>query len=117
MQPVATSSDEDVTSYKGCVSTFAYWNESFLNNSQLLNSQTGEFESVVLQGVDQDAFLLNGRNIAATRYQMQVDSAPIELWYDEDGRWLGLETVAKGGRTLRYEPMSLPDSSPSRSGD
>jgi hypothetical protein len=27
----------------------------------------------------------------------------LDLWYSDDREWLGLSSVVKGGRTLRYE--------------
>ena len=40
------STNEGDTTLPGCISTFAYWDKSFLQHDQLLNSQTGEYLEV-----------------------------------------------------------------------
>lgn len=106
-----TQVGESTESYNGCVSTFAYWDPNFLNNSQLLNSQTGELEAVEVRKQGKEPFDVAGNTISADRFEVVVDDTPITLWYASDGRWLGLETVASGGRALRYEPKVLPQAS------
>jgi hypothetical protein len=92
-----------------CVSTFAYWDRDFLGNTHLLNSQTGELKPVEVSQLGQEVYTFKNRAIEATRYEIVFDENPISLWYSQDGRWLGLETLAKGGRVLRYQPVDLPE--------
>jgi hypothetical protein len=95
-----------------CVMTFAYWNPEFLKSSQLLNAQTGVLEPVTITPDGEEIFIFNGTEIPASRYVVDVKSGPLTLWYSSiDSRWLALETVAKGGRILRYEPMAIPGDS------
>jgi len=93
-----------------CVQTFAYWNPAILNAERLLNSQTGAYEdvSVTYEGVED--VRVGSSTIGAKRYRLTAEAGDIELWYsdDESQRWLALEAPAKGGRTIRYEPVSVP---------
>jgi len=54
---------------------------------------------------------VGGADIPARRYDLSVGDTVIALWYAaDDYRWLALETPARGGRTLRYEPVTVPPS-------
>ncbi len=93
-----------------CVRTFAYWDPTMLQAQSLLNSQTGEYVSVSLQPMEQVEYPVNGVTYNARRYELRLAEEAISLWYEEStGLWLGLET-STGGKTLRYQPLSLPES-------
>ncbi len=93
----------------GCVQTFAYWNPAILQSSRLLNSQTGEYEQVSVALDGKDAVAVDGRKVPADRYTLSTKGGDVKLWYSaDDSVWLALEAPAKGGRTLRYEPVSVP---------
>jgi hypothetical protein len=86
-----------------CVMTFAYWNPGFLEQPRLLNPQTGEYLDVEVQDLGQDTVELAGREIPARSVRLTARQMDITLWYSEDAEWLALESVAKGGRIIRYE--------------
>lgn len=109
--------DDSATLLDECVSTFAYWDKGFLGKTKLLNSQTGKLEPVMVSELGAESYTFNGDAIESTRYEIVVDENPISLWYAQDGRWLGLETLAKGGRVLRYQPIDVPDAPWFTSGD
>ena len=92
----------------GCVRSFAYWNPALLEASRLLNPQTGEFERVEFTRAGSDTLDVAGESVAASRYEILVKGRTITVWYGDDGRWLALESPAKGGRKIRYEAISLP---------
>jgi len=105
---VETNSGNPRTISSECVRSFAYWNPSFLESKQLLNSQTGKLVDVVITGEGEDTLSINGTTIAAMRYEISMEEGPITLWYTRDtSEWLALEAET-GGRTLRYEPVELP---------
>ncbi len=87
----------------GCVKTFAYWNPAFLLGSKLLNSQTGEMMTVDIAPSAQDSKL-------GKRYKLTGEKLDIDLWYDADHRWVGLESTVKKNRRLRYE--LIPNNTP-----
>ena len=51
-----------------CVMTFAYWNPGFLDQSRLLNPQTGEFVDVTVEEVGSEMLAVRGQSVAATRF-------------------------------------------------
>jgi hypothetical protein len=93
-----------------CVQTFAYWKPEILEADRLLNSQTGDYEDVTVVFEGADVVEVGSESIAASRYRLSAKAGDIKLWYaSDDSRWLALEAPAKGGRTIRYEPVAVPD--------
>ena len=86
-----------------CVMTFAYWNPDFLQQPRLLNPQTGEYVDVQVEEVGQDTLEVRGEPVAATRFRLTAYDTDLTLWYSNDDKWLRLESVAEGGRIIRYE--------------
>ena len=96
-----------------CMRSFAYWNPAFLDSKRLLNPQTGEIVDVDIADLGNELIEIDGDNVAATRYALEMEEGTISLWYARDnGQWLALEAPAPGGRVLRYEPVELPFSLP-----
>ena len=91
-----------------CIMTFAYWNPAFLAEDKLLNSQTGIYEDVTITRLGEESFQFNGKPVVAIKYHIDLKAGPITLWYSANNfRWLALESVAAGGRILRYEPLTI----------
>jgi hypothetical protein len=86
-----------------CVMTFAYWNPGFLEQPRLLNPQTGEYLEVEVEELGRDVLRLDGREVPARTVRLTARQMDITLWYSEEAEWLALESVAKGGRIIRYE--------------
>jgi hypothetical protein len=86
-----------------CISTFAYWDQRFLTERRLLNSQTGEFQPVILMRDGPQSVTVRGQTIPAQRYSLHAPKLDIELWYSDSGDWIALESKLASGRTLRYE--------------
>jgi hypothetical protein len=78
------------TAPAGCVMSFAYWHPRMLEQTELLNAQTGALERVAITSLGEG------------RYRITGTPAPIELAYSPDGAWLGLETTVTGERRLSY---------------
>lgn len=92
-----------------CLKTFAYWNPEILEAEKLLNAQTGEWKPVTVEAVGVVPFEVAGVPVPSEEYRLVIPDGVIRLWYQQENQqWLGLETETKGGRTLRYEPLSLP---------
>ncbi len=94
---------EDEARLPECVMSFAYWNPGFLEQPRLLNPQTGEYLDVEVQELGDDVVRLDGRDIPARSVRLTARQMDITLWYSKNAEWLALESVAKGGRVLRYE--------------
>ncbi|MEX0330081.1 MAG: DUF6134 family protein [Puniceicoccaceae bacterium] len=89
--------------------SFCYWSPEILEANRLLNSQTGEYEPVEVIERGEASIAYQGEAIPARQYDIMVKGLPISIWYAvEDQRWLALESLTEGGRTLRYEPVVLP---------
>jgi hypothetical protein len=86
-----------------CVMSFAYWNPGFLEQPRLLNPQTGEYLDVAVEELGRDVVTLDGREVPARSVRLTARQMDITLWYSENAEWLALESVAKGGRIIRYE--------------
>ncbi len=86
-----------------CVMTFAYWNPEFLRQSRLLNPQSGEYLDVEIKQVGEQPIVVRGEEVAASVYRVSAKKMELTLWYSPDNEWLALESVAKGGRIIRYE--------------
>ena len=93
-----------------CVQSFAYWNPGILEATRLLNTQTDEYEDVTVSFVSTDEVVVDDEPVNALRYRLSAKGGDITLWYSNDDQplWLALEAPAKGGRTIRYEPASIP---------
>lgn len=86
----------------GCIMSFAYWNPRFLEQSRLLHPQTGEYLPVDVQPLGREEVTVRGETVIASAYQLKAQDVDITVWYSDDDEWLGLESVAKGGRVIRY---------------
>lgn len=96
---------DDAFSLPECVMTFAYWNRDFLNQPRLLNPQTGEYVDVSVEEIGGELLEVRGKPVPATRFKLTAKKIDLTLWYSPDNEWLALESVAKGGRVIRYELM------------
>jgi hypothetical protein len=104
------TNEQSETLSMDCVRSFAYWNPAILESEQLLNSQTGELMAVTVSPAGPDRIRFGKSELEAIKYTLETDDGPISLWYTPDRQyWLALEAPAKGGRTIRYEPIILPD--------
>jgi len=93
---------DGATELPRCVMSFAYWNPRFLEQPRLLNPQTGEYLDVAVEELGDDVVEVGGRAVPARTYRITARQVDIKVWYSEDAEWLGLESVAKGGRIIRY---------------
>ena len=96
-------SNEEAAELPECVMSFAYWNPDVLKQQQLLNPQTGEYVPVQIEAVGEDRLEVRGELVSARRYRLRAYDLDLTLWYSEDDEWLGLQSVARNGRVVRYE--------------
>lgn len=94
-----------------CLRSFAYWDPLILQSRRLLNSQTGQVVDVDIQSRGLQSLQVGDSSFEAEKYEISMEDGSISVWYGaSDGRWLALEAPARGGRTIRYEPVILPNS-------
>lgn len=99
---------DGLTVVDGCVRSFAYWDINRLDVRWLLNSQTGKYVPTKLESKGSAELQFEGTKYTAQLYVLHAEDAEIELYYDEDGRWMALKTQVKGGRTLAYHQADMP---------
>lgn len=85
-----------------CIMTFAYWNPEMLRQSKLLNPQTGEWVPVIIQHIGKDSIRVAENDRIADHYHLSAPKFEIDLWYDPDGQWVGLDSKLESGEKLRY---------------
>ena len=93
---------EHNTRLTSCVSSFAYWDVTRLQAEYLLNSQTGAYVPAELTALGESSFKFSNTASAATQYRLFAEDAFIDLWYDDNDVWMGLQTKVNGGRVLTY---------------
>jgi hypothetical protein len=109
--------NEDRARHSGCVMSFAYWDRSILEQTRLLNAQTGDYLDVSVEALGPTDFETSEMAVPAEAYRLQAPEKDVDitLWYArEDGRWLALESRVKSGKTIRYLPD--PQAMPARTG-
>ena len=99
---LAVVTDAGRQALKGCVMSFAYWNPAIQRQPRLLNAQTGRSESVQVSRAGGGTVEVRGRQVAATRWRIDGPAQPIDVWYSEQGEWVGLDSMVDGGRKLIY---------------
>jgi hypothetical protein len=101
-QGLSITSNSGTADLQGCIRSFAYWDLPRLDSERLLNGQTGKYVPATLIANGVERFLVNDKEIRASRYTLTAEKSDIHLWYDENQNWVGLTTLVKGGRTLSY---------------
>jgi len=96
------SSNAADTTLPACISTFAYWDKSFLQHERLLNSQTGEYLEVDVAELGEQSLMVGDASVAVNRYRLTADKIDIEVWYSGNDQWLGLQSTTDKGRLIRY---------------
>ncbi len=86
----------------GCVMSFAYWNPLMLQQTRLLNAQTGEYDAVTIKFVGEVTLQVRGVSQMAKQYRLTGNKLSIDLWYSSSGDWLALQSTTESGRRLRY---------------
>lgn len=106
---LALETQNGSTSLDGCVRTFAYWDIELMQVERLLNTQTGEYQSVSVTDMGTNMLTVDEKQIEARQFRLVSEEMTIDLWYTKDMHWLALESVTESGAVLRYLPDSLAD--------
>jgi len=89
-------------SVTGCAMSFAYWNPVMLQQTQLINPETGEDVAVTINRIGEDSVQVHNAPVHAQHYHLHSAKLEIDLWYSDQGDWLALESALEKGRRLRY---------------
>jgi hypothetical protein len=85
-----------------CVSSFAYWDRAILEQTRLLNAQTGKYIDVTVESIGMETVMVGNTDVPAYAYRLRADDLDIKLWYSSDDRWLALDSTTEDGRQIRY---------------
>jgi len=105
-QRLALETQDGISTFDGCVRTFAYWDIEMLQSTHLLNTQTGEYQAVTITDMGSDTVNLEDGEVEARRFKLICEDMNIDLWYTNDMHWLALESTTASGAVLRYVPQS-----------
>ena len=105
-QRLALETQDGMSSFDGCVRTFAYWDIEMLQSTHLLNTQTGKYQAVTVTDMGSGTVNLENNEVEARRFKLIVEDMTIDLWYTNDMHWLALESTTASGAVLRYVPQS-----------
>lgn len=95
--------ERGIQSHGACTLTFAYWNPAMLQQTQLLNSQDGEYVEVKITAAGADSIVVRGVKTPARRFELRSKKLSIDLWYSQQGEWLALESQTERGQKLIYK--------------
>ena len=94
----------EATFKRACLMPFAYWSPRLLDQTALINGQTGRITPIKIQSVDsadnEKNYVLSGKDLN------------IELTYSGEDQWTGLQSKLPLGRTLKYALVSYERSAP-----
>ncbi|MEO0420813.1 MAG: DUF6134 family protein [Pseudomonadota bacterium] len=97
--------DDERTVDTGCLSTFAYWDQAFVDRDRLLNPQTGEVVPVQISRMGQEELEVSGVRTPVIRYRIETPDGEVQVCYtkvDNRWEWVRLESPIEN-RMLRYE--------------
>jgi hypothetical protein len=83
--------------------SFAYWNPRMLEQTRLLNVQTGELLDVRVEAMGEETISVRDMPVPAQRYALHTPNFRIDIWYLTNQEWVRLESFTAGGKRLRYE--------------
>lgn len=94
-------SDNHMAALRGCVRSFAYWDQNLLmGTTALLDPQTGRLVPVTVSRHEDSKNHL-GRQLPTIRLDIVGEGAEISAWYHrESGRWIALESMSGNNRLI-----------------
>ncbi len=90
-------------SLNGCIRSFAYWNPELIKSNRLLNAQTGEYTHVYFEELGLEMLSIGDNQVLTRRVRLVSGEDIIDLWYNNDNRWVALQSRTRTGSTIRYE--------------
>jgi hypothetical protein len=78
-----------------------FWDIRTVDRTQLLNSEDGDLLDISVTRIGEETVTAWGRPVRATHFRIDGDTGK-DLWYDENGVWVGLRMTASDGSTIEY---------------
>ena len=83
----------------------SHWNMDQVRSTQMLSTEDGSVLSMDIIPKGRETLTIDGQDIAANRFLLDSD-IDIDLWYDDQGRWLKLTFEARN-QTIEYRLSEL----------
>ncbi|WP_022728181.1 DUF6134 family protein [Fodinicurvata sediminis] len=94
------SSEEGEFTAPADMLTTSYWNPDAMERERLLDTQFGRIVELQVDEQGRENLDTQEGSVEATRYSVTGD-LNLDIWYDREGRWSGLEFEARG-KPVRY---------------
>jgi len=78
-----------------------HWHSGVLRETAVLNTLTGRLNEVEIVFEGEESIEAGGETLAARRYSYQGD-LQATVWYDREGRWVGLRFLGRDGTPIDY---------------
>ena len=78
-----------------------HWNKAALGQARLLNTLTGGVDTVTISSPKVEPIKTEKGIINANRYDLS-GGVETTLWYDRDGRWVGMRFIGRDGTPVEY---------------
>ena len=82
-----------------------HWNVSVLNQTVVLNTLTGDLNRVTIRDKGEETIPSENGPIIARHYAYTGD-LETQIWYDDSGRWVGMEFLGSDGSRIQYRCKS-----------
>jgi hypothetical protein len=89
----------------------SWWTRPPLSTREMINSETGARLPVRVTMIGRETIVANGVRIPADHIRVQGTLA-VDLWYDDEGHWVGCAFTAQGQR-MTYRLLTSPAQGPS----
>ncbi|WP_300396142.1 DUF6134 family protein [Henriciella sp.] len=83
----------------------SHWNIQQVFSSEILSTENGELLETDVTNLGHDTIEVNGEPVNTTHYRLKSDLT-VDLWYDEQNRWVQLSFDARGQR-IEYRLAEL----------
>lgn len=90
--------------FPATIAPTSWWTRTAMRGGVLLDTETGQEMRVRVTRLGRETVTVGGRPIAADRYRVEGTLA-VDLWYDDQGRWVRCAFTARGQR-IEYQLTS-----------
>ena len=73
----------------------SHWNKAEVQSDTILSSEGGELLDISVEFLGRETIEAQGQMVQADRYRL-TSELTVDLWYDEDGRWVKCAFEARG---------------------
>ena len=83
----------------------SHWNMLQAYSTRILSTESGELLDTEVTRLGEETLTIDGQSVPTTRYRLKSDLT-VDLWYDDQGRWVQLSFEARGQK-IDYRLQSL----------